>query len=419
MGRLRKIACLLPCVLILCAFQDKPLNKTGKLKEAQIKFMQGDRFAQKGITGRGIRIAVLDGGFPGTNTHPALKHLIDRKQIIATWNFVKNKEDVFNGVAHGTEVLSCIAGIDEGAPLGLAPDAEFLLALTEEMGEPLKEEENWVKAVDWAIEHGANIIQSSLGYTYQRYFTTDLDGKQSLCAQAAARAARKGVLIINCMGNEGMSKWKTMVTPADADSILSVGAIDPLTGLVAGFSSIGPTADNRIKPNVCAPGIVVTVNPSGGIHEMSGTSFAAPLITGFAACTWQLNPTLSAQDILRLVEKAGHLYPYYDYSHGFGVPLASAILGSTENKLGTQIIITADDTHFLTDISAKESTKSPVLPENYLFYQISDPNGYLVRYGVYRVTGPEPLKISKSGYKPGYIYRCNFNGETASWQETR
>ncbi len=416
---MKKISCLLPCLFILFAFQDKPLEKKAKLKEAQIKYLQGDQFAQKGITGRGIRIAVLDGGFPGTNTHPALKHLIDRKQIIATWNFVKNKEDVFNGVAHGTEVLSCIAGIDDGKPLGLAPDAEFLLALTEEMGEPLKEEENFAKAVDWAIEHGANIIQSSLGYTYQRYFTTDLDGKHSICAQAAARAARKGVLIVNCMGNEGMSKWKTMVTPADADSILSVGAIDPLTGLVAGFSSVGPTADNRIKPNVCAPGIVITVNPSGGTHEMSGTSFSAPLITGFAACTWQLNPTLSAHEILLLVEKAGHLYPYYDYSHGFGIPMASVILMNNENKKSNGIKITADDTNFTADLSAMESSKSPILPENYLYYQISDPKGYLVKYGVYKATGPEPLKISKSGFKPGYIFRCNFNGETASWQETR
>ncbi len=416
---MRKLPCLILFLILCLSFQDGKDSKVNKIRDAQIKYMQGEEFAKNGITGRGIRIAVLDGGFPGTETHPALKHLIDGNQIIATWNFVKKCKNVYTGVAHGTEVLSCIAGIQDGKPMGMAPDAEFLLALTERKGEPLEEELNWARAVDWAIDNGANIIQSSLGYTYQRYFTADLDGKHSICAQAAARAARKGVLIINCMGNEGMSKWKTMVTPADADSILSVGGIDPETGLAAGFSSVGPTADKRIKPNVCASGTVVAANPKGGVRTVDGTSFSAPLVTGFAACVWQINRSLSAQEILILIEKSAHLYPYYDYSHGYGIPQASKIIMGSKNIPLGPMILSSDDKNFSIGIPNQEFVTNSVMPDHYFYYHISNPNGFLIKYGVYKVRPGDTLLIRKSGFEAGSVFRCNYNGETTTWKESK
>ncbi|MFA5814095.1 MAG: S8 family serine peptidase [Bacteroidales bacterium] len=416
---MRKFLLIIPCLFCSFSFQDGRDNEVNKIWTAQIQYLQGEEFIQKGITGRGIRIAILDVGFPGTNTHPALKHLIDRKQIIATWNFVKNRENVYTGVSHGTEVLSCIAGISEGRPLGLAPDAEFLLALTEQSGEPRQEELNWAKAVDWAIDHGADIIQSSLAYTYQRYFTSEMDGHQSIAAKAAARAARKGILIIISNGNEGQSRWQTVGTPADADSILSVGAIDPVTGLVAGYSSVGPTADKRLKPNVCASGKVVTLNPKGGTHIMEGTSFSAPLITGFAACTWQMNRSLSAQEIISLIEKSGHLFPYYDYSHGYGIPQASRIINPNQEKDSKTISLSADNESFSVSIPETSLITPWIMPGRYLYYHISNPSGYLIRYGVYRVNGDKPIVINKSGFEPGDVFRCSFNGETAVWKEKR
>ncbi len=416
---MRKLLYLIPSILFAFSFQDGRENEINTIWTAQIKYLQGEKFIQKGITGQGIRIAILDGGFPGTNTHPALKHLIDKKQIVATWNFVKNRENVYTGVSHGTAVLACIAGIIDGRPLGLAPDAEFLLALTEKNREPLTEELNWAKAVDWAIDHGADIIQSSLGYTHQRYFTSEMDGRYSIAAKAAARAARKGILIINCNGNEGQSRWKTVVTPADADSILSVGAIDPGTGLVAGFSSVGPTADKRLKPNVCAPGKVVTLNPKGGTRIMEGTSFSAPLITGFAACTWQIYRSLSAQEIISLIEKSGHLYPYYDYSHGFGIPQASRIINPVHEKHTESISLSADNENFSVRIPETILITPSIMPGHYLYYHISNPSGYLIRYGVYRFDGIKPAEISKSGFEKGDVFRCSFNGETVVWKETR
>lgn len=415
---MRKLLYIIPFLALTLAFQDERDEQVNKIWTAQIKYLQGEEFIQRGITGSGIRIAILDGGFPGTNTHPALKHLTDRKQIIATWDFVKKRENVYTGVSHGTAVLSCIAGLLDGRALGLAPDAEFLLALTETGGEPRREELNWAAAVDWAIDHGANIIQSSLGYTYQRYFTFEMDGRQSIAAKAAARAARMGVLIINCNGNEGQSKWQTVVTPADADSILSVGAIDPLTGLVASFSSIGPTADKRLKPNVCAPGKVVTLNPKGGTKIMEGTSFSAPLVAGFAACTWQLNRSLSAQEIIKLIEKSGHLYPYYDYSHGYGIPQASKILNPIQNKISESVSLDANSDNIIVHIPDSSLTYSSMMPGHYLYYHISNPSGYLKRYGVYRINDGSSVLISRSGLEAGDIFRCNFNGETAEW-ETR
>lgn len=416
---MRKLIYLIPFILSAFSFQDARDLEFNRVLTAQIQYLQGNEFIQKGITGRGMRIAVLDGGFPGTNTHPALKHLIERNQIIATWDFVKNSENVYTGVSHGTAVLACIAGILDGKPLGLAPDAEFLLARTEKNGEPRQEELNWAKAVDWAIEHGANIIQSSLGYTYQRYFTSEMDGRHSIAAKAAARAARKGILIINCNGNEGQSRWSTLVTPADADSILSVGAIDPKTGLASGFSSVGPTADHRLKPNVCAPGQVVTLKANGGTRIMEGTSFSAPLITGFAACTWQLYRSLSAQDIIKMIEKSGHLFPYYDYSHGYGIPQASRIVNPIIDKPSGDLKVSADEQNFIVRIPEKGRDIPRIFPAGYLYYHISTPTGYLKRYGVFRVQGDKPVVISKSKFEADDIFRCSLNGETSVWKETK
>lgn len=410
---------LIVCILFTFSFQDGRDPEVAKIREEQLKYLQGEKFAQIGITGHGIRIAVLDGGFPGTNSHPALKHLIDRKQIIATWNFVKDQENVFSGVQHGTEVLACIAGVMDGKPLGLAPDAEFLLALTESRGEPRQEELNWARAVDWAINQGAQIIQSSLGYSYQRYFTYEMDGRTSISAQAAARAAKKGILIINCMGNEGLSKWQTMVTPADADSILSVGAIEPSTGLAAKFSSVGPTADQRMKPNVCAPGKVVTIDLKGGFRIVEGTSFSAPLVTGFAACTWQLHPSLSAQEVISLIEKSGHLYPYYDYSHGYGIPQATKIINPNEAGSHTAISLEAGDKNFSVQIPKDEFTTPWILPDHYLYYHVSNPSGHLTKYGVYRIKDENPFVISNAGFVKGDIFRCSYNGVTTVWKEDR
>ncbi|MFH0865174.1 MAG: S8 family serine peptidase, partial [Bacteroidota bacterium] len=152
--------------------------------EKQIKTMGGDLFEKAGIDGKGIRIAIFDGGFPTVDTSPVFEHIRKDGRIIKTWDFVRNKESVYAYVSHGTSVMSCIAGIVNGKKIGLATGAEFLLARTEVRSEPFSEEENWLAAVEWADKNGADIINSSLGYTYHRYFPDQMDGKKSLVARA-------------------------------------------------------------------------------------------------------------------------------------------------------------------------------------------------------------------------------------------
>ncbi|MDO4217869.1 MAG: S8 family serine peptidase [Bacteroidales bacterium] len=301
-------------------------NNSPALTEQLIRF-QGAQFRDNNIDATGIRIAVFDGGFPAVNTHDAFKHLRDGGRIKATWNFCNKKENVYGWSTHGTMVLSCIAGIINGQQLGLATGAEFILARTEIESEPFKEEVWWAQAAEWADKNGANVINSSLGYGKERHFTYEMDGR-SYVAKAANMAARKGMLICNSAGNEGDdSRWKTIITPADADSVLCVAGIEDNLTLYRHieFSSYGPGADGRLKPNIAAFGHAIVANPKKD-HETTeayGTSFSSPLCAGFCACAWQTRPGLTAMQMKEEIEKSCDRYPYFDYALGYGVPQAS------------------------------------------------------------------------------------------------
>ncbi len=303
-------------------------------------------FSRAGLLGQGVRIAVFDVGFRGTNRHPAFRALRREGRIAATYDFLKNRPGVFGGGAHGTEVLGCLAGrlpgpagagdtLRFGPALGLAPAATYLLARTEGLAsERYAEEEAWLRAAEWADQQGADIISSSLAYTEQRYFPEEMDGRHSLVGRAATLAARKGILVVSAAGNDGDDDWVRIGTPADADSVLAVGGLDPATGLHLAFSSVGPSADRRIKPDVSAFGIVLTTTANGGYERVEGTSFAAPLVAGLAACAQQANGgKSSAMALFRQVREAGELYPYYDYAHGFGRPEAGRLLARLKGPL--------------------------------------------------------------------------------------
>lgn len=288
-----------------------------------------------GLRGQGVRIAVFDVGFRGANWHPAFQQLRRDKRVAATYDFLKNQPAVYRGGAHGTEVLGCLAGhlpgpdtLHVGPALGLAPAATYLLARTEGLAsERYTEEEAWLRAAEWADQQGADIISSSLAYTEQRYFPEQMDGRHSLIGRAATLAARKGMLVVSAAGNDGDDDWVRIGTPADADSVLAVGGLDPATGLHLAFSSVGPSADRRLKPDVSAFGIVLTSTAGGGYERVEGTSFAAPLVAGLAACTQQASGgLLTAMQLFRQLREAGELYPYYDYAHGYGRPEASRLL---------------------------------------------------------------------------------------------
>lgn len=296
----------------------------------QVKRFGGQYFIDKGIDGKGLRICVMDGGFPSVDTHPAFKHLRDNHQILKTYNFPNKKEDVYGWNSHGTMVLSCIAGINaEGQKMGLATGAEFLLARTEIEPEPYIEEVWWAQGAEWADKNGANIINSSLGYGKDRHWTKDMDGT-SYVAKAAQKAVEKGILICNSAGNEGDdSRWMTIITPADAENVLTVGGIEAELNNYRhiNFSSYGPTADKRLKPNVVAFGLAEVADPDGDYTYAAGTSFSSPLTAGFAACAWQTKRNLTALQMKAEIEKSADLYPYFDYAYGYGVPQAAYFTG--------------------------------------------------------------------------------------------
>ena len=399
-------------------FADDNTSTPTQLTE-QLYLMKGEAFTEQGIDGKGLRIAILDGGFKMVDTHPAFQHLRDSNRIVATYNFPRKNEKVYGWDTHGTMVLSCIAGIDEhGRPLGLATGAEFLLARTETGLENRIEEVWWQMGMEWADRNGANIINSSLGYGKDRYNPDEMDGT-SLVAKAAQMAAAKGILVCNSMGNEGDDPtWRTVITPADAEGVLSVGGIDR-DGNPSSFTSWGPSADGQIKPNVSAMGTRVDVaNPSRKnlYTKASGTSFASPLTAGFAACAWQTHREWSCQQLLAEIEKSGSLYPYYDYLYGYGVPQADYFTHSSPApKSRTVKLYETDSAIFITVLEECISGKN-------LLYHIAQPDGRLVGY--YTIVMKErdnTVKIQKSAYKDidGWILRAHYDGYTIEYQSSK
>lgn len=404
----------------------------------QTKRFQADNFTQKNLTGKGIRIAVFDVGFSGTEKHEAFAHLRKNNQIKLTFDFIKKQDNVYHGGAHGTNTLSCIAGMYGNTKMGMATEAEFLLARTEwNIKENKQEEYFWLAAAEWADKNGVNIISSSLGYGKRWYKVKDMDGKKSVVAFAATVAAQKGILVINSAGNEYDDyAWRTIITPADADSVLCIGGTNPYTDRHIDFSSIGPSADSRIKPNVSAPGHVIAANPNGTYSQTFGTSFSCPLVSGFAACAWQSNPAFTNMQLFKEIEKSAHLYPYYDYMHGYGIPQASYFTNAIKSKYlntfelidslaqNNEITIKITDTTVLNKVKVFEAFVASAIPKvdsdynntphfGYNFYwNITSNEGKILHYEVILINSSKPIIISPKNKQKGNILKFHFEGFT-------
>ncbi|MCC7231476.1 MAG: S8 family serine peptidase [Bacteroidia bacterium] len=405
----------------ICAGNNQVIWKSSSELKALLKYqterMQGGYFTGHNIDGRGIRIAVLDAGFPEVDKHPAFKKLRDEHRIIDTYDFVSRKKYVYDHHWHGTATLSCIVGIKNGTPVGLATGAEVLLARTERtMSELESEEEFWLAAAEWADKNGADIISSSLGYTTPRYFNSDMNGRKSLVARAATIAAAKGILVVNAAGNEGDNNWRFIDTPGDADSVFTVGGTDPYTDMHIGFSSFGPTSDGRLKPNACAPGMAV-VAKGRGYTIQSGTSFSTPLVAGFAACAWQEHRSLTNMQLFQNIEKASHLYPYFDYAHGYGIPLAGHLDSVTIHEPTFDFVIVND--HIKVVLREKYSYPADENSMGYngrrnFYYKIEDASGAMRSYYVLLASQKEILDFYAEDFAPGDQLTVHFEGFTQS-----
>lgn len=308
-----------------------------------------DRFKEKGLDGQGVRIAVFDAGFKGAEQHPGLVHLWDSDRVLKTRDFYRGGTNVNRGSEHGTAVLGCIAGKykDQGR-IGAAPGAEFLLARTEHRWwEKEKEEDCWLAAMEWADREGADLISSSLGYDSKRYTYTDMDGRTTKVTRAAQLAARKGILVVNSAGNTGSGKFHYVSAPGDGDSVLTVGASHPMFRYPMRFSAYGPNAAGQTKPDLAAPGYVVTTDKDGSYDIFAGTSFACPLMTGFAACLLQSEPELTNMELHAKLRSLGHWAPFGDNRMGAGVPYAPYLWDERPVVAPTFKVVPQPDTFFV------------------------------------------------------------------------
>ena len=280
---------------------------------------------QTGYKGQGIRIGIADGGFYNADSLESLPH----DQWLGYTDLTDSQHDFFGPEGnHGTLCLSAIMGQQENYQ-GVATQAEYFLFRTEEHNtESPKEIDNWVAAIEMADSLGLHIVSTSLGYTTfdQEHFNfayADMDGRTSRGAQASLIAARKGMLLVTAMGNEGNKTWHYLSTPADADSILSVGAVNK-DGAIARFSSYGPSADGRVKPEVCAMGEGTSlISPANNaVISSNGTSFACPLIAGMAASLWSALPQATNMEIREMIIRSCDRYSQPHEQYGYGIPNA-------------------------------------------------------------------------------------------------
>lgn len=290
---------------------------------------------QAGYEGQGIRVAVIDGGFACMDTLSQL-----RSRVVGVYDRTDDTTSVFDPAnTHGTMCLSTIAGA-KASYHGSATRAEFVLIRSEESAtESRKEVDNLVSSLELADSLGVQIASISLGYSLMDDSLTsfthdDLTGRVIRCSMAATIAARKGMLVCAAAGNDRAKPWGRIAAPGDADSILTVGAVT-YDSLVTSFSSYGPSADGRIKPEVCAVGQQTAIyKPNGETTKGNGTSFACPLVAGLAASLWSAYPDETAMQIRERIIRSAHRYTDPDNDYGYGIPDAwAAYLGSQSPTL--------------------------------------------------------------------------------------
>jgi serine protease AprX len=305
-------------------------NKTSSLSYGQgfnqIQMLGGDLLHDLGFQGQGIIIAVLDAGFTDADNITAFDSLRTNNQILGTRDFVDGGTSVYGFNSHGTSVLSTMGANIPGTFIGTAPKASYYLLRTEDVfSENPIEEFNWAAGVEYADSVGADVINSSLGYTTfdnpaLNHTFADLNGQTAISSKAASRCASKGIVVVVSAGNGGGSSWFYISSPADADSILAIGAVDGF-GTYAGFSSTGPSYDGRVKPNVTAQGQGATVAyPGGGIGGGNGTSFSSPIVAGMVACLRQANPTKTYLQIIDGIQQSASQFANPDTLKGYGIP---------------------------------------------------------------------------------------------------
>ncbi len=305
-----------------------------------LTFHGGTSLHRRGRRGKGVRVALLDAGFLGMDSMSAFAHLFQDGRILDAYDFVAGRPFVYGHHSHGTLVLSTIAADAPGYFMGLAPEAAFMLYRTENGAEEyLIEEYFWAMGAERADSAGADIINSSLGYTTfdhpaMNHTYQDMDGWTAPSSRAASMAAQKGIIVVVSAGNWGADRWHHISAPSDARGILCVGAVDSQRRAAA-FSGRGPSADGRTKPDIAAYGVRVpcliynSTDPGRmRLIRASGTSLSAPMISGMTAALLSAFPSRRPhpRQILEAIKTSAHLAPLADDVFGYGIPHFDAAL---------------------------------------------------------------------------------------------
>ena len=303
---------------------NKPLRTDSLYGPAitQIKMSHADRLHEAGFKGQGMTIAVIDAGFHNVDKIEAMKNI----NILGTRDFVNPEADIYAESSHGMSVLSCMAMNQPNVMIGTAPEASYwLLRSEDEYSENLVEQDYWAAAIEFADSVGVDLVNTSLGYysfddPTKNYRYRDLNGHYALMSREAAKAADKGIVVVCSAGNSGSGSWKKITPPGDAENVITVGAVNKY-GVLAPFSSVGNTADGRVKPDVVAVGLGSDVmGTDGNLRHANGTSFSSPIMCGMVACLWQACPELTAKEIIEPVRRSGDRAVFPDNIYGYGIP---------------------------------------------------------------------------------------------------
>ena len=330
--------------------QGRPQNPTADYYDygqsyPQVHLHNAEFLHNHGFRGEGMQLAMMDAGFYHYLSLPTFDSVRNNNQILGTWDFVDNEASVNEDFAHGMNCFSTIAANMPGTFVGTAPKMSFYLYRTEDINSEYPiEEQNWVAAAERADSLGADVFSVSLGYnTFDNssmdYTYSNMDGNTTIIARGADYAAKKGIAVVVAAGNDGNNNWHYISTPADADSVLAVGAVNA-NRIIAGFSSYGPSSDGQTKPDVAAvgAGAVVANQNTGQPSYNNGTSFACPIMAGIASCLWQAFPEVNNMSIIDALRQSSDRFNNPDNRTGYGIPDVKKAFVLLIKKLYTQQI---------------------------------------------------------------------------------
>lgn len=292
----------------------------------QIELLNGVELHEMGYQGEGIWIGICDSGYEGVDTHSAFDNMREENRLLGTRDFVYKNGIVYSDDHHGTSCLSLMAAYLPNTYVGTAPKASYFLCRTENVNsENIIEEYNWVSAAEFMDSLGIDIISTSLGYisfddSQMTHEYSDFDGETCVITLGAEIASSRGILCVSAAGNEGDADFPYVGAPGDGKNVLTVGGVKS-NGERANFSSIGPTYDGRIKPDVMSFAYAVTVaSPGNNFYEGNGTSYACPSLAGMTACLWQALKTESASKIISIIKESSNNYHSPNNEYGYGIP---------------------------------------------------------------------------------------------------